>query len=346
MSYQPIRYPSHATFLSLESLFDLRADNASGQPCQQAIQEILRGLPELGIGPLETIPYVLTFPSLETRETFLDLLRETDCGLRPSIPEAGFGLRETVRQPVTGTATYTSPAGARATVTLTLEPAPGSGVVTFENRAPFSTMTRELLDLIYLRVGMAGAHGPTGYPLTNLIVALDTLNVEATQPQQRPAPQPVTSTPPTQKKKDGNPFFRAFDWVFDTIDKMFAGGSGDTFSNMGTTPERSSVNAPREAIWYAVAEAMNDALLQARVLVEPVTRVEVRFPVEDHEAVAAAFRARGGTIEDETHDGTRWTLSGTIAARALADFSDDLISASDATATVRTLADVRFEPVN
>lgn len=342
MDFLPISFPTSALYVSLETLFDLNEDSRAGGPCQTAIREVLAGLPELGIVPLPTTPYVLSFPSTDVYDTFVDLLVETPCHLWSTVPEPSFGKREMLTTSTQATGAYTASNGVQAQVTLRLEPDDGSGHVQFQNGVTFGMTTQELLRIIYQRVGMIASQGALGYPLVNARIVLTEIALQNETRPVEPPPQPVAPQPPQPAPKSGNPLFRMFDWIFDTIDKNFAGGTGTEFTTMPSG--KTGGAAQREAVWMATGEALHDALRGTTSLVEPVSRVEVRFPVAYRDAVAPDFESRGGTIEDEVHDGTTWTITGSIKASNLADYEERLQAITEPSAQVNTLQDVRYDP--
>lgn len=336
MDYPPIAFPAHAYYLSLDTLFDLDADTRAGAPCQRALHEVLAGLPELGIAPMTDLPFVLGFPSLDVLDSVIDLLAETDCALTTTDVTPGFGLRETVHEPQTIDGSYRAKDGSRSRVRLSLTPRPGSGTVRFRSEMAFASVSRETLNLLYQRVGMLAAHGPQGYPLIDLDIALVEASVE---PVGGSVPVP-TSPPPTAQKPD-NPLFRAMDWIFDRIDALFAGGSGSDFRDM--TPDRPS-STVREGLWYAAGDAMRYGLRGQTALVEPVVAVRLRFPVEARQAVGTDFSARGGQIDDEVHDGTTWTINGQAPASALLDYNEALRELAGPNASLEATGTVAVRP--
>lgn len=293
-AYPPIRLPLIGLYADLESLFETR----DVRPCQQALVQLGPQYSQQGVVSLKDFPTVLYFPDKRTFNHFLDDMKKGGCTIRRDAAPSGYGKRATLRDEVSAEGYFSGDGGLDIAIGFQLIPEPELDGVLFENMLPQKNAPDQLIKLIYRYVARACVRGVDGIPLTGFYVALGLLDFNRQAQAARPEGQ--------------NQIFTVFDRIFDMIDRAFAGGSGQDFATMATniTP------AMADAIGRATQAAFDDALGGQTRIEEPPVNIRIRFPMDEREAVTPVFTASGGTVEDETHDGTFWTLTGTIPASA------------------------------
>ncbi len=296
--------PPHLRLVNVADWFDLRADNAAGSPCQDALREIIQNLPDLDVQILQPLGQILTMPDDEAIDTVRALLGETDCTLEPwSAISGGLGQRSQLIHDAERRADYTTENGTTAQVLIRITHTEAQGGILFENQLA-QPLPDALLRAAFQRAGVVAA--TQDHPLGDVKITL----IEATLNRNL-----GSGTAKSQPEATANPFFRFFDWIFGTIDKTFAGGEGDpTEALFG--PTLATVEAVTSATEYALNNVLHDNLR----VVTPTVRVQVRCPLERQAAVQADFAERGGVVEDEVHDGTIWTLTGRILAPELVGY--------------------------
>lgn len=293
-AYPPIRLPLIGLYADLESLFDTR----DVRPCQAALVRLGPQYSQQGVVSLKDFPTVLYFPDKRTFNHFLDDMKKNGCTIRRDAAPSGYGKRATLRDEISAEGYFSGDGGLDITIGFQLIPEPELDGVLFENMLPQKNAPDQLIKLIYRYVARACVRGVDGVPLSGFYVALGLLEFNRGAPAARPEGQ--------------NQIFAVFDRVFDMIDRAFAGGSGQDFATMATniTP------AMADAIGHATQAAFDDALRGQTDITEPTVSIRIRFPMEQRDAVAPVFESSGGTVADETHDGTLWTLTGDIPASA------------------------------
>ncbi len=307
--FPPISLPPIGLYADLETLFN-STDVAA---CQQALQQVAGIYREMGVVPLDHSPTVLYFPNRRILNHFLDDMQKHGCRSRKDVAFSGYGRRATITQEVSAEGEATDANGRNLFIAFQLIPAPEQDSILFENMLPprLQNLPGQITQMVYRQVqrlavrGVPAEDSPANAPLSGFYVALAALDFG-------------TETALTKRNR-GDSFFTVFDKMFDAIDKLFAGGSGADFATMA----QSANPAVRELLYRAIDDAFANGLRDNIAILTPDVIVNIRARLPERAELESAFVAAGGVLVDDVHDGTFYTLTGRIAARAFHDDDGD-----------------------
>lgn len=257
---------------------------------QQSLLESVAKYREIGIEPVNNHPSFVFFPTVREYDFFIGDMRKQGC-----IPHEKFTpistAQEVILQHPVNVEKMVSDGRDRLFLAMTVSYSLDNGRVIDHINMPeliLKAVEQAVEQVLLLGISGTGEFSMMARGLKVEITALDFKQSQLI-------------------KKTGvwAKLFAPFDWLFDWIDKVFAGGSGTDFNLMGEIllPEN------RALIHQAVKEVLFTALDDNYIIESRDLETRIRVLMEERQVFLDELdQIDGVNVLDDFHDGTYWTF--------------------------------------